>query len=94
MKSHNCVIGLLLAYEDTHLVTLDGLKEHIQENIRHNEWLDKDPVFRNHPEMKAKVTSLSDYADKRKSNDLTQFAFCPACGQKIDWKGIKSGTEI
>ena len=94
MILHKCVIGLLHDYDATYLVSLDGLKEHIQENIQHNEWLNKDPVFKDCEELKSKVWSLSDYADKRKSTNLTRFDFCPECGKKIDWKAIKSGAEI
>lgn len=40
-----------------------------------------------------KTYSLSDYCDKRKSTDLTQFNYCPFCGKKIDWKAIKDGAN-
>ena len=32
---------------------------------------------------------LKDYADKKKSTNLTRFNFCPMCGEKIDWAAIK-----
>ena len=38
--------------------------------------------------------TLSDYCDKRKSTDMTQFNYCPFCGKEIDWKAIKKeGAE-
>ena len=37
--------------------------------------------------------TLKDYADRRKSTNLTRFEFCPYCGKKIDWKKIKSEGE-
>lgn len=86
---HNCVIGLIHDYELSCLVSIDDLKEHIRESIQYNECLDKDPVFRNNKDLKTKVYSLKDYADKRKSTDLTRFDYCPICGKKIDWKAIK-----
>ena len=93
MIMHKCVIGLLHDYDSTHLVSLDGLKEHIQESQGHNEWIDKDQVLKDCEELKSKVYSLKDYSDKRKATDLTRFDFCPECGKKIDWKAIKNGAE-
>ena len=93
MILHKCVIGLLHDYDASYLVSLDGLKEHIQENIRHNEWLDNDPVFSDCEGLKSKVWSLNDYADKRKSTDLTRFDFCPNCGQAIDWSDFNEQME-
>lgn len=91
---HKCVIGLLHEIDSSHLVSLDGLKEHIRVNILHNQWLDGDHVFKEYEGLKSKVWSLSDYADKRKSTDLTRFEFCPECGKKIDWQAIKNDVEI
>lgn len=94
MIMHKCVIGLLHDYDSTNLVSLDGLKEHIQSNRQQNEWIDKDPVLKDCEELKSKIYSLKDYADKRKATDLTRFDFCPECGQKIGWEAIKRGDEI
>lgn len=32
----------------------------------------------------------TDYLDMRKSGSITMFNNCPYCGNKIDWKAIKS----
>ena len=83
-----CIIGLLHNYEDTDIVTLNELKDHIRTKLSYYsnprfEWLYKD---------RSAPYSLSDYADKRKSTDLMRFNYCPFCGKEIDWKGIKKGV--
>ena len=77
-----CYIGVIYDYENTDLVTLADLKEHIES---HNEMV---KFWKTHgfPEIKEK--KLVDY-----STDLTQFNYCPLCGKKIDWKAIKDGTN-
>ena len=80
---HECVIGLIHDYDDTRIVTLEELKEHIQWEKE-----SRSPYFN------WKTHELSDYCDKRKNTDLTRFEFCPMCGKKIDWKAIKKeGAE-
>lgn len=83
MNENTCehVIGMIYAYEDTGLATLKILKEHIEDQERHykNFW------------KSSKPHTLSDYADRRKTTDLTRFNHCPNCGEKIDWKAIKEG---
>ncbi len=79
---HECVIGLLYRCDGGELATLDGLKEHIQENMRL-------APLRSGYGIDSKVYMPSDYADKRKSTDLCRYDYCPFCGKKIDWKAIK-----
>ena len=81
-----CYIGIKHAYEDTGLVTLEQLKAEI-------EWLQARKESFEEYGIKYKIYSLSDYCDKRKSTDLTQFNYCPLCGKKIDWKAIKDGAN-
>ena len=82
---HECIVGMLNDYENTDIVTLAELKEHIEtekrlaEAHKDSEWWQS--VF-------GKYT-LDDYCDKRKSTDLTRFEYCPLCGKKIDWQAIK-----
>ena len=38
---------------------------------------------------KESIYTMKDYADKRKSTNITRFEYCPHCGEKIDWKKIK-----
>lgn len=83
MKCKECIIGMLLDYDNSKLITLNELKEHIdsQNSLIDNElhkW-----IF-----PKAKKISLSDYKDRRKNNDIYRFSFCPYCGEKIDWKNL------
>lgn len=76
------IIGILHNYEDTDLFTFAELKEKSSENIRFSkiypEFFENDKIY-----------TMSDYCDKRKSTDLERFNFCPLCGEKIDWKGMK-----
>ena len=91
MSEHECYVGLLHKdYFHSELTTLDELKEHIEDNKRLNEYksefyslYNKKPRFNN-------VYTLKDYADKRKSTNLTRFEFCPYCGKRINWKKIKN----
>lgn len=71
-------------YENTELLTLAELKEHIEET----------KVFAENGRFEIKVYTLADYADKRKNTDLHRFEFCPHCGKRIDWKAIKDGAKI
>ena len=84
-----CVIGIRYDYEDTAIITLSELKEHIEsekrlaERYKDDEWLQS--LYNKY--------MLEDYCDKRKSTDLTRFNYCPLCGKKIDWKAIKSDAK-
>lgn len=84
-----CVIGIRYDYEDTDIITLSELKEHIEsekrlaERYKDDEWL----------QSLCNKYTLEDYCDKRKSTDLTRFNYCPLCGKKIDWKAINGGAK-
>ena len=82
-----CWIGVRYDYENTDLVTLADLKEHIES---HNGMVE---FWQTHGFPATKEKKLADYCDKRKSTDLTQFNYCPLCGKKIDWKAIKGGAN-
>lgn len=82
-----CWIGVRYDYENTDLVTLVDLKEHIESHNRMVEF------WQTCGFPATKEEKLSDYCDKRKSTDLTRFNYCPLCGKKIDWKTIKKGGE-
>ena len=72
------IIGIVYDYEDTKLVTLKGLKEHIKYEqlcCKHG--------------YRSSYYTLSQYCDKRYTTDMTRFEFCPFCGEKIDWSKIK-----
>ena len=83
---HECVIGLL-GYSDPQLATVTMLKEHIADIARRNLHMRKLGVQSNF--LFWTEWTLRDYADKRKSTNLTRFDYCPECGKKIDWKAIR-----
>lgn len=85
----NCTIGLLHHSESSELVTLDGLKTHITENIEFNKAIDADSLLRTIPHIFRKIWTLHDYADFRKNTNLTRFRHCPFCGKEVNWKKIK-----
>ena len=70
------------------LMSLNELKELIKERQIFNGRIARDPVFKDCKSLYQKLWSLNDYADFRKSVDITRFKYCPLCGEKIDWKGI------
>ncbi len=85
--NHECVIGLLHHYEEGELATLARVKEHIVDRADHN--IQMRALGIESPWLYKKEWSLRDYADKRKSTNLTRFDYCPECGKKIDWKAIR-----
>lgn len=92
MANHECVIGLVRRNDDSELVTVEELKEHIAKRIEYNRYLTEAGLSHCHW-LRYKEWSLKDYCDRRKSTDLTRFDFCPMCGKKIDWKRIKEETK-
>lgn len=84
----DCIIGLLYQYEGSKLVTLKELKHHISDTIQFNSDLSKEPIYGKCKDLYQKVWTLKDYADRRRSTNLTRFAYCPDCGVKIHWKAI------
>ena len=49
-------------------------------------------ALKEHIEWHNGYYKLADYADRRKSTDLTRFTYCPYCGKKIDWKKIRENA--
>lgn len=81
---HECVIGLLNADPSVTAVTLEDLEEYIIGTEQYNRNLPK------HSQWRRKVVwPLEYYADKRRKTNLHRFAYCPECGQRIDWKSIR-----
>jgi hypothetical protein len=66
---------------------IDRIQETIEENIRFNEYCDK--LSNIEDWMKRKILNPLDYLDNRK-NIIHKFEYCPYCGEKINWKEIKS----
>ena len=89
MEEHKCIIGQWLDYEDTSLITFKDLNEKVKE---HNETY----IYGLETYGKAFVNGLIkkivilDYFDGRKNTNLIKFNYCPYCGEKIDWKKLKS----
>ena len=79
-----CVIGFYYRQGDSSLVSLSDLKWHIQDVKEFNAECKRFGMS----DIVKKEYTLKDYADKRKSTNLTRFDFCPMCGEKIDWKAI------
>lgn len=84
MAEHECVIGLMYYGEQ---VTISDLKSEISERRDWNRRLRENDIAPDY--IYKKEWTLKDYADKRKSTDLTRFNFCPECGKPIDWKAIR-----
>jgi hypothetical protein len=87
--ANDCIIGLLHQYEDSQLVTIEDLKEHIAESKYHNEVLVPLYAQSDPQRLMRKIWTLADYGDLRKSTNLTRFAYCPKCRKEIDWKAIR-----
>ena len=87
MAEHECFIGIYYIDDASDMVTLSELKNYIEARIEHNAYL-KDLGIESEW-LYRKEWSLRDYADKRKSTNLTKFDFCPMCGKEIDWKAIR-----
>jgi hypothetical protein len=88
--SHECVIGLIHYCEGSMLITLPKLKEYIQTEIIEFNALCR---IEGYIDILHRLWTLRDYADWRKSTNLTRFNYCPECGQKIDWGAIRKEAE-
>lgn len=69
------IIGLWHDFDDTRLMTLEMLKQYI-------ETLNYGRIYQD--ELK-----ISGFLDRRKDINLEHFKYCPLCGEKIDWKGMR-----
>ncbi len=89
---HNCCIGEWLDFENTELVTYDGLKEKI---IINNETFEYGLRIYGEDFVNGlmKKIKLKDYFDKRKNTNLNRFNYCPYCGEKINWKELKERSD-
>ena len=86
MAEHKCVIGLFHC-GCSRLVTVDELKENIADRITQNAYMRYLGI--KSEGMYNKIWSLKEYADKRRSTNLTHFDFCPECGKRVDWVAIR-----
>lgn len=84
MADHECIIGLLHHIDTSDLCTVSELRRHILHRKEVNA-----SVRECVPYLVRTDLTMKDYADRRKSTNLTHFAFCPICGKKIDWKELR-----
>lgn len=89
MKSHNCLIGLYYHSDDSEFVTVERLQALIEDTKEYNNMLHRDSLLCGAKDLYKKEYTLKDYADKRKSTNLTRFNYCPICGNKISWNTLK-----
>lgn len=91
--SHECIIGQISEYEDTRLVTVKALKQHINTRIQIAELLHGPKVsfLTDRGADGQRLYSLADYCDRRRQTDLERFTYCPICGEIISWKDIREG---
>ena len=82
--NHECTVGLWYGTDDSELLTLKELEDHIEDKIEIDKMLVIDCG------MQRKVFNLVDYFDKRKSTNFSWFNYCPYCGKEIDTKELKS----
>ena len=92
MAEHECFIGIYYTDDASDMVTLSALKNYIKARIEYNVYL-KDLGIASCWLYK-KEWSLRDYADKRKSTNLSRFDYCPMCGKKIDWAVIRRSNNV
>lgn len=69
------IIGLWHDFDDTRLMTLEMLKQYIETLNYGRIYQDK--------------LKLSDFLYQRKDTGFEHFKYCPLCGGKIDWKGMR-----
>ena len=92
-SNHRHIIGLLRKRDDYALVTVDDLRDHMQEQKDFNDMLMRDPCFAELQWMLRPRYTFKDYGDRRCNVGLHRFAHCPECGAAINWKAIKETPE-
>lgn len=86
----NHILGLLRHTDYCELVDFERLAQHIRHRIEWNEMLRHDPNFAELMYFAKPEFTMCDYADWRRSTNLTRFKHCPMCGSRIDWKSLKN----
>ena len=87
---HDCYIGLYHDVDNSFLITLDGLKREIEDTIYLNNIVkDEYGQVDGYERLLHKEYPLEEYADGRKSTNLSRFSYCPCCGKRIDWKVLR-----
>jgi hypothetical protein len=89
MTDHKCLIGYIIDWDNSDFFTLDDLEKHIEDKKQFNQYA-KNEGLNN---LLYKEYTLADYADMRKRTDIIRFRYCPDCGKKIDWAGIRRASN-
>lgn len=83
----NCWLGILNDYDQSeeNNLYLSDVEEKLKERASYS-------VFVVGLSCNLKAYQPKDYIDKRRGL-ATLFNFCPLCGSKINWKGIRGGFK-
>lgn len=87
--NHECLIGLWHYSDGSDMVTISDITKNIRAR---NEMFSRDDaealLLRR---IGMQEYHIEDLFDLRKNRlPITRFKYCPACGKKIDWKGMKN----
>lgn len=82
------IIGVYYDYEDSKLISFADLKDIVLQQLTMQENLLELGVS-----YSISTYTLADYFDLRKTVNMYRFNYCPFCGEKIDWKGLKEEAK-
>ena len=86
---HKCLIGLWYYEDGAEMKTLSEIVEII--NQRNQIMSCGGEYVEIYKELGLKEYRIDDLFDLRKNRlPITRFKYCPECGKKIDWKGMKN----
>lgn len=86
---HNHIIGLFYDCEETDIVTLEQLKEKVEEIKETNDYIRKYNLC----ERVYTYENLEDFLDSRKVTSFKRFNYCPECGEKINYRKIRKDNK-
>lgn len=86
--NHECLIGLWHYDDSSEMVTIGDITKNIRS---HNEMFSyEDACVRMLKRIGMQEYHIEDLFDLRKNRlPITRFRYCPECGKKIDWKGMR-----
>lgn len=85
---HKCIVGMLWLTEEAILATAKDVSTDIMNDMDARDEMKKwgYTPLRN-------IFSPKQYTDWRCSTNLERFKYCPCCGEKIDWKKVRTEIE-
>lgn len=91
MKAHDnrdCLMGLWHYDDSSEMVTIGDITKNIRS---HNEMFSYEDVYVRMLILNGvQEYHMEDLFDWRKNRlPITRFRYCPECGKKIDWKGMR-----